>query len=494
MSEGLPVSNVVNVDVNLAPRAAVGRDFGALLLLGASDVLNPNEWARQYSSAEGVASDFSITSPEYEAAEIFFSQSPQPNTLYIARWAKEATSGQLLGGKLANDEQNVNNFSTVTDGALDIAVNGDMQSLTDIDLSGTTSLAGVAAAIQAEFTGDVTAQWDSNYQRFLIKSGTTGVDSTVARATVPDAGTDLGALMLLESNEATTQTGTDSEGVTDAVERMLDASNEWYGLVVADTSVDDDDVMTVAGMIEAASPSRIFGYTTQNSNVLLSSVSDDLASTLKAANYARTAIQYSSTEPFAIVSAIGRAFTVDYTAQNTTITLKFKQEPGVTSELLMTSEAATLTDKNCNVFVKYANDTAILQQGVMVNGDYFDERHGLDWLQNYIQTNLYNVLFTSTTKIPQTDSGVNILLTNVEASCAQAVTNGLLAPGVWTASEEFGSLASGDTLTKGYYVYAPKVASQSASERESRIAPTIQVAAKLAGAVHYANVIVNVNR
>ncbi len=41
----------------------------------------------------------------------------------------------------------------------------------------------------------------------------------------------------------------------------------------------------------------------------------------------------------------------------------------------------------------------------MANGDFFDERHGLDWLQNYVQNNLYNLLYTSTTKVPQTDPG-----------------------------------------------------------------------------------------
>ncbi len=34
----------------------------------------------------------------------------------------------------------------------------------------------------------------------------------------------------------------------------------------------------------------------------------------------------------------------------------------------------------------------------MANGDFFDERHGLDWLQNYVQNHLYNLLYTSTTK------------------------------------------------------------------------------------------------
>ncbi|EDH8878577.1 hypothetical protein CCP69_23975, partial [Salmonella enterica] len=189
----------------------------------------------------------------------------------------------------------------------------------------------------------------------------------------------------------------------------------------------------------------------------------------------------------------GRAFTVNFNGSNTTITLKFKQEPGITYETLTTDQAAALDAKKCNVFVYYQNDTAILQQGVMSSGDFFDERHGLDWLQNYVQTNLYNLLYTSTTKVPQTDAGVTRLLSNVEQSMDQSVTNGLVAAGVWNGGP-IGQLDSGDTLTKGYYVYAQLISEQAQADREARKAPVIQVACKLAGAVHFADVQINVVR
>ncbi|EEN5923402.1 DUF3383 family protein [Salmonella enterica] len=209
--------------------------------------------------------------------------------------------------------------------------------------------------------------------------------------------------------------------------------------------------------------------------------------------YGRTFVQYSSSSKYAALSAFGRAFTVNFNGSNTTITLKFKQEPGITYETLTTDQAAALDAKKCNVFVYYQNDTAILQQGVMSSGDFFDERHGLDWLQNYVQTNLYNLLYTSTTKVPQTDAGVTRLLSNVEQSMDQSVTNGLVAAGVWNGGP-IGQLDSGDTLTKGYYVYAQPISEQAQADREARKAPVIQVACKLAGAVHFADVQINVVR
>ena len=105
--------------------------------------------------------------------------------------------------------------------------------------------------------------------------------------------------------------------------------------------------------------------------------------------------------------------------------MMFKREPGVVAEQLTESQAATLKAKHCNVFAAYNNATAILQHGVMANGYYFDEVHGTDWLQNAIQTAVYNLLYTTPTKVPQTDAGMSLIKAVIEATY-QAV----LGPGV----------------------------------------------------------------
>ena len=62
MPQGLPVSNVVNVDVIMSPTAATGRNFGALLILGPSEVIPITERIRLYSAAEDIGTDFGVTS------------------------------------------------------------------------------------------------------------------------------------------------------------------------------------------------------------------------------------------------------------------------------------------------------------------------------------------------------------------------------------------------------------------------------------------------
>ncbi len=383
MAKGLPLNRVTNVTVTLSARAAQGRNFGSMLILGNSTVIPIAERLRLYSAPDDIGDDFGVDSEEYKAAVIWFSQSPRPTQVYVGRWVK------------------------------------------------------------------------------TLESAETGEPET-----------------LLE-----------------AVNALLDY-NSWYGLHLAVPEADypsDADMITVSAAVESATVSRILAITSDDADVMSTVVETDLASKLKAAKYSRSFIQYSSTSRYAALSSFGRAFTVNFNGSNTTITLKFKQLPGVTYETISTSQANALEAKNCNVYVYYENDTAILEQGVMCNGDFFDERHGLDWLQNAVQTADYNTLYTSTTKIPQTDAGTTTRIANIEKVLDVAEQNGLFAPGVWSGGP-MGQLNTGDTLTKGYYTWADTVDNQLQTDREARKGVPIQVAAKLAGAVHYGDVAITVVR
>lgn len=496
MSQGLSVGDIVNVDIVMSPLAAALRNFGALLILGSTpNVIDTTERLREYSGIDQVAQDFGTAAPEYLAADAYFSQSPQPSTLYIGAYAQTATAGRLLGGKLSAAQQSLTNFTAVTSGSLSLMIDGSAETLTLVDLSAATNLNGVASDITAALAGAATCTWDATNDRFVITSASSGSTSSVAFATDAGTGTDLAPLMLLRSTDGgRSAVGSAIETAVAGITACAAASSDWYGHTSAPvTAWTDQENEDVAAFIEAANPSRINGITTQNSAAIDPAQTTDIASVLQSSKYRRTFVQYSSSSKYAAASLFGRAFTVDFGGNNTTITLKFKQEPGISAETLTETAAATLAAKNCNVFVNYNNSTAIIQEGKMCDGSYFDEVQGLDWTQNNLQTAIYDLLYTSPTKIPQTDAGVNQIVATAEGAMDQAVSNGLIAPGTWNAPG-FGAIVQGQTLSKGYYVYAPRVAMQSQADREARKAPTIQIAAKLAGAVHSANVVINVNR
>jgi hypothetical protein len=494
MTTGLSVSDIVNVQILMAPLAAQQRNFGSLLILGDSDVIDTFQRYRLYTSLAGVAADFGASAPEYKAASLFFGQSPQPQSVYLGRWAALATHGTLQGVVLTAAQQALSNFTSVLNGGVNFTIDGNAKNLTGLNFSAQTNLNGVASVIQAAFSGSATVIWDSNNQRFVVKSATTGNASAVTFASL-GAGVDISGLLGLQATQGGyTVAGINSETAGSAVNTFLGLTNIWYGLQFASAAVlATSDYLAVATAIEAAIPSHIFGVTTQDTNAYNPLSTTDLAAQLQAGGYTRTFCQYSSSNPYASASIFGRAFTVNFTGSNTVITLKFKQEPIVTPETLTETQAAALATKNCNVYVNFNNNTAILQQGQVANGYYFDEMHGTDWLQNQIQTDIYNALYSSPTKIPQTDVGIASLATIVAQDCQMAVNNGFVAPGVWTGPP-VGALVTGQMLSTGFYVFQPSVALQSVADRAARKAPTIQAAIKLAGAVHFSNIIVSVNR
>lgn len=493
MATGLSVSDVVNVTVSISPIAAATRNFGAALILGSSDVINVAERIRLYTDITGVAQDFGTTAPEYLAAQAFFSQTPRPSTLYLGRWAQTATAGVLNGGVLTTAQQQVSAWTSITNGSMKIDIDGVTKTLSALNFSAAGNLNAVAAIIDTALSGGSVA-WDSVSGRFTVKSDTTGATSTVGYASATGSGTDISAQMKLTTGLASAPVaGVALETLLAAVTTLAAMSNVWYGLGVATASPPSDaDYLAVAAFIEASSVTRIFGINVTNSNVLDSTSTTDLGYLLNSLKYKRTFWQYSNSK-YAVFSFFGRAFTVNFNANRSTITMKFKQEPGIIAEYLTETQAATVKAKCGNVFVNYQNDTAIIQEGVMASGNFFDEIHGLDWLQNRIQTDCYNLLYTSPTKIPQTDEGMHQIATTIAGSCEAAVNNGLVAPGVWNAAG-FGQLQQGQTLISGYYIYTPPVASQSQSDREARKSVPIQVAVKLAGAVHSIDCLVSVNR
>jgi hypothetical protein len=491
MATGLSVDRVVKVAVNLQPLAAGRRNFGVLCIAGDSAVIDGLERLRSYTSIEGVADDFGTTDPEYLAALLYFSQSPKPSILYIARWIREASAALLYGGTA---ETSVDAWKLVTTGAMKIDVGGVLKSLSSMDFSGVTNMNGVASVIDAKLTSNGAAcTWDGT--KFIVTTTATGAAVSLGYATAPASGTDISTMTGLTAALAYDPVpGYDAETPLQCAETLADVSGEWYGLMfAASTMPTDAQSIAVAGFIEAASKARIFGYTVTDVRAKSAVYTSDLFSSLKALSYDRSIGQYSTSSPYAVASLLGRAFTVNFSANRSTITLKFKTEPGIVAETISETEATALAGKNANVFVNYDNDTAIIQEGKVASGAYFDEVHGLDWLQNAIQTECFNLLYQSKTKIPQTESGIGQLVSTIAKVCREAINNGLIAPGVWNA-DGFGQLAQGDYLPQGFYIYSQPIVDQAQSEREARKAPPIQVAAKLAGAVHFVDVAIDVNR
>lgn len=494
----ISVSTLINVQVTLAASAAQGQDTNDLLLVTNSTVIDIATRYRIYTSLAAVAADFGNNGAEYAAAALWFGQSPQPQRILIGRWAQAAAAGQLVGATLTAAQQLIANFTGVgADGGFSYTVDGGaVVHVVGVNLAAVGNLNAVAAAVTAELAGAATCVWNSVYQRFVFTSATTGAASAVTFLTAAVGGgvTDISALLgcTAASNGCYESNGIAAETALACAEVFeTNYGGKWYALVMPNIAADADHI-AVTGFINATQRKHFYGITTQEAATLNPNDNTDLAYLLAEAAYHKTAIMYSSSSTVAIVSPLARILTTDYTGTNTVINLAYKQCPGLIGENLNATQLASLEAKNCNVYMQLDNNTSIFWNATTTATNiYIDSVMAADNFAIDLQTAGFNVEYTTTTKIPQDDSGTHQFVAAYQAVCAQYFANGFLGPNNWT-NAGFGTLKTGDFLETGSYVYGPPIATQSPASRSSRQCVPIQIAGCQADAFNTASVLVTV--
>lgn len=156
-------------------------------------------------------------------------------------------------------------------------------------------------------------------------------------------------------------------------------------------------------------------------------------------------------------------------------TSAFKALSSVYPSGLSSTEMKALGDASLNYFVTVGNKN-ISMNGKVMAGEWADVIRFRDWLKNDMQVRVVN-LFITLPKVPYTDSGIG-LVQNQMLACLKA---GQDAGGI--AEEEFS--ADGEPIP-GYTTSVPLSSSLSASEKASRKLKKCTFKARLAGAIHFA--------
>lgn len=189
----------------------------------------------------------------------------------------------------------------------------------------------------------------------------------------------------------------------------------------------------------------------------------------------------------------GRALSTIFSGSDTTSTMHLK-------DLATIQPDPTMTQTFLNEALAAGADTYPSLQGVakvFCSGanHYYDQVYNLQWFVGALQIAGFNYLATSSTKIPQTENGMDGLKGAYRAICEQAVTNQYVAPGVWNSPTTFGNQADffSNIVQRGYYIYSLPIALQNQADRASRVAPLVQIAVKEAGAIQSSTVVVYVN-
>ena len=88
------LDSIVDIQVLVSPLAAARSSFNQALIIGDTNVISVSDRLKLYESAAEVLEDFALTDPEYIAANIYFSQSPAPDKLWIGR--QDSGSGETI--------------------------------------------------------------------------------------------------------------------------------------------------------------------------------------------------------------------------------------------------------------------------------------------------------------------------------------------------------------------------------------------------------------
>ena len=234
----------------------------------------------------------------------------------------------------------------------------------------------------------------------------------------------------------------------------------WYGITF------DHSPRTVieaaAAHIEASR--KLCLVNTSDTECLDSTVTNDVASTLKAASYVRTEILFSASE---ILSYSALAWlSVMLPKDPGSATWAFKTLRGVSTDILRTAFKNAAKAKCLNTYTNLGGRGAT-QWGQDPAGGYTDIVLGTDWLYARIQEALWN-LFSTSDKIPYTDSGVD------------SARNVILAVLSTATKPPYNFLAETPEPTVTY----PKVADIDPTVRAGRHLPSGEFTGTLQGAIH----------
>lgn len=282
-------------------------------------------------------------------------------------------------------------------------------------------------------------------------------------------------------------TVTRNETITEYLTACRQANDEWYCVSVC-SAITDSEIIAGAQYCESCSPSALFCFTTNEANALTSN--PNIFASLKALGLRRCFGQYSTQHLDAVCAIIG--WVMGIITKNVSFTLAYKPEVGVSVEANISKTGFNQLNSNNGNIYDQRGSYNIFEQGKMADGSYFDEVIQLDKYQLEMQNAIMDLL-TTNTKIAQTEDGMTLLISTINKICNNMFNAGFIAGGVWQGKKIL-NLETGDSIPNGYLVQAESIDSQSQADREARKAPPIYVALKLAGAIHYVTIIIDVNR
>lgn len=460
----------------------------------------------------------------------------------VAALFDNALSATATAGTATTGLITVSNFESISNGSFNITVDGGtVQEITDIDFTAISTINDIAGLINSEIS-DATCSAVNG--ALVFTSNSTGANSSVL-ITMNDTGTSLvdefGVINTVAGQDAigvtcevydlnqikftsistgtassvlisSNTTGTDltadvylgalayvqGQAAYTGRERLIDTiirtrAQLYYHCVIPCLTLGDDEIIAASNYVQTETMMLAIAdndLTCCDDGNLFSRIANRSNHKTRCFAYFSDDIQESRNMASAYM---GRGLCVNFEGSGTTLSMQLKAlatiepDPNITETLFQKAKKVG-ADLYCSI---YGVNSAISNGA----NEFFDNVYNDNWLYVALQVAGFNALRYANTKIPQTNIGVDALVTAYKQVLEQGVRNGAFAPGEWTLTFPFGDpeLFAQNVRTFGYYVYPEPLATQSQQSRDSREAPFISMAVKRAGAMHTSAVVVYIN-
>lgn len=484
----VPLSYTINVSLSALPQGVADYNTNSIAIFS-NEPADFSESYRAYLTPTSVAEDFGSSSLTNKMANALFQPVPNFRTgngyLYVFPFnGVDATSGSLITSDIS---AHVDNFKPISNGILNISIDGETHIVTDLDFTSIKNLEDIVTVLKKKAL-DVDIKVNSGAIEFTSRRA--GLSSSVSIAVVTQAdGTDISGASFLDASNANSTAGSNASGETlaDAVARAQ--KEVYFGGVLTTQIVDDTRRMENATAIQALD--CVYYDSLQSLTDI-----EELGSAIKLAGLGKTrTLAYSDNNgKTAVATYASIASSVNYNGSNTVNTMNLKTLTGTSGDSGLTdtyvlsanTHGVDIYGNTGGISVVYSND----------NNGYTDDIKGQLWLKKALEVAGFNYLRQTNTKIPQTEEGMAGLKNAYAQICEQGIRNGFIASGSWNGIVPFGNPEKFKEAIeqKGYYIYSIPVALQSQTEREARKAPVVQIAIKCGGALHFSDVIVTIQR
>ena len=493
------ISNIVNVSVVPQGRSLSRGNMNIVALFTSQlGALSSNNRTKSYTDLSSIADDFGTTSAVYQHASVLFSGTKNPcnsgGYLVVAYWRAvtetvNAKAGYLKGIQLS-ESVIVNTLQSVSDGSFKVTIDGLEQSVTGLDFRTIDELSDVVDLINDEITG---ATASINDQRIIITSDTTGLVSEVSLLTENTSGTFIGVILGLSigtgavafdglaSGTLTAETKVDS--VTEALKE-----EPFKGFTFLDNPTD----LESKALAVFAQANDILSYDVFDSASNLEKDITNVVWDIKLSGLENYRMIYRKDGDRKVATAeMTRLHTVNFNNENSAITLNLKELKGIVSEDYSQDEINKAKKVGLDLYTNFGDLPKLLTSGA--NG-WADNVYNIIAIKNYIQTDVFNLLGTTGTKLAQIKRDVNKIVDTIEKTLILFRKANVIAPNQWNSSDTFGdeALFRRSILTNGYFVFAQALSDQSQSDRVQRKSVPIQCGIKLSGAVHSVDIVLSI--